>query len=88
MVSYIDGVHGGSEKRLLLKRVHESNGTIKACKFYNINECKLTYKVHGQQGEEVEHCCSDCLYVVPGMIMRHRAETTDCPLSDCTRNLS
>ena len=87
MVSDIDRVHGGPERRLLLKRVHECNGPIKACKFYNINECNLPYKVHGQKGEEVEHCCSDCLYVVPGMIMRHRAETNDCPLFNCTQRL-
>ena len=88
MVSAYDRANGGTEKRLLLKRTHECNIPIKACKFYNINECNLPYmKVHGMQGEEVEHCCSDCLYVVPGMIMRHRAETIDCPIFVCMQSI-
>ena len=88
MVSAYDRVNGGNGQRLVLKRVHECNGQIKACKFFNINVCNLPeMKVHGQQGEEVEHCCSDCLYVVPGMILRHRAETMDCPIFNCMQNM-
>ena len=80
MVCAFDSDNNGPTKRLHLKDVHALNGHILPCRFYNINQCYLPYKNHKEQGKEVEHCCSDCLYVVPGMILRHRAETPECPI--------
>ena len=81
MIIEFDKSHGGQTFRQDLVNMCTQNQTSEPCKFYNIGECKSTNKfAHFIGGKEVNHVCSDCELVVPGLGALHKAESRDCPI--------
>ena len=81
MIVEFDRSHGGQSFRQDLVNMCAQNQQSEPCKFYNIGLCKSTNKfAHFIGGKEVNHVCSDCELVVPGLGALHKAESRECPI--------